>query len=341
MLNKKNWLIVILLSLLHLICDFICAFQVVGIFGHQNIEYTLYIFIIYNTLAFLFQPIIGLIIDKYYLGKQMIIVSCILLFFGVFIREWLISIVFLGIGNQIFHVIGGKICVNMNNQKASHLGVFVSLGAIGLALGSNFYSQMYILYAAFIIYVLLAVLVCLHMPSIKKEEHKFSNPSKNKIVLGLSLMTIVVFIRSFLGKIIHLDFEVTLLLLILLPTFSAIGKFIGGFLRDKFGSFKTTLVSMIICIIILIFGSKIPTLMLLGMLLINISMPISLYELNQLFKGHEAFNFGILAAVLFPGVALGLVMPYVQSWYMIIVIVSCLLTVMSIYIVNKWSKSNE
>ncbi len=339
--NKKDWLIVIALAFMHLLCDFICGFRVVGIFGVKNIEYSLYIFILYNSLAFLCQPLIGLVIDKYFYGKQMLIISCFCLLFGVLIDNWIIGCIFLGIGNQVFHVIGGKICTNMESKKASHLGVFVSLGAIGIALGSTFYYQVFTIYFVFIVYMLLAILVCLYLPSFPKKEKMISKTKTNKVVLGISLMTVVVFIRSFLGKIVHFDFFLTTTLLIIIPTFGAFGKFIGGFLRDKFGSLQTVLISMILCMIILIFASDSVPLMCLGVLLINISMPISLYELNQLFQGHEAFNFGILAAVLFPGVALGLVTPYVELSYIIIVIISCTLTILSIYIVSRWSKKND
>lgn len=339
-LSKKNWLVVLSLSIMHLLCDFICGFQVVGVFGHQNIEYSLYIFVIYNSLAFLFQPLIGLVIDKYFLGKIMIVISSFCLCLGIIIDQWLISIIFLGIGNQIFHVIGGKICTNLNTSKASHLGVFVSLGAIGLTLGSNFYDQTYIVYSAFIIYILLATLVCLNIKWTNPPKEEVSHKKMSKIVLGTSLMVIVVFIRSFLGKIIHFDFEMTLPLIILFPCLGAIGKLVGGFIRDKIGSLITVLISMSLCCIILIFFSESVVLMLLGMLLINISMPISLYELNFLNKGHEAFNFGILAAVLFPGVALGIVYPFDKLSYILVVILSSILTIISIYIVRRWSNKN-
>lgn len=339
--NKKSLIVVLALSLMHLLCDFICGFKVVGILGHQYIEYSLYIFIIYNSLAFLFQPIIGLLIDKYFWGKSIIIFSIILLLLGILINNWLISIIFLGIGNQIFHVIGGKICSNIDNSKASHLGVFVSLGAIGLALGSNFYQLPIIVYIALLLYILSSLLVILNIKKYEKVNMKMEQKPINKIVLGTSLMVVVVFIRSFLGKIIHFDFEMTLTLIVLFPCFGALGKLIGGFIRDKFGSLLTVIVSMAGCMIILIFFAGSIVLMLLGMLLINISMPISLYELNRLNQDNEGFNFGLLAAVLFPGVFLGIIYPYSRISYIIVVIISSVLTIFSIYMVRRWSQSND
>lgn len=340
-MNKKSFIVVLALSIMHLLCDFICGYRVVGVLGHKYIEYTLHIFIIYNSLAFIFQPIIGLIIDKYFLGKSIIIFSILCLLLGIIVNNWLISIIFLGIGNQIFHVIGGKICTNINSSKASHLGVFVSLGAVGLALGSNFYELNIIVYLALLLYLILSILVISNIKNYEQINLEVQHRPISKVVLGTSLLVIVVFIRSFLGKIIHFDFEMTLTLVVLFPCFGALGKLIGGFIRDKFGSLITVIISMSLCCIILIFFSNSIILMLIGMILINISMPISLYELNKLNQGHEGFNFGILAAVLFPGVFLGIIYPYDNITYIIMVIISSLLTIFSIYMVRKWRKLND
>lgn len=340
-MNKKSVIIVLALSLMHLLCDFICGFKIVGVLGDKYIEQTLYIFIVYNSLAFLFQPLIGLVIDKLFLGKSILIFSIICLFLGIIVNHWLISCIFLGIGNQIFHVIGGKICTNINSSKASHLGIFVSLGAIGLVLGSNFYEVTIIIYLALILYLILSVLVVLNIDNYEHSNIEINPKPMNKVVLGTALMVIVVFIRSFLGKIIHFEFEMNLILIILFPCFGAFGKFVGGFIRDKFGSLKTVVISMSLCCIILIFFAKSIILMMLVMVLINISMPISLYELNQLNQKHEGLNFGILAAVLFPGVFLGIIYPYNDITYIFIVAISSLLTILSIYVIKKWSKAND
>lgn len=340
-MNKKNLIVVLALSIMHFLCDFICGYRVVGVLGHKYIEYALYIFIVYNSLAFLFQPIIGIIIDKFFLGKSIIIFSVLCLLLGIVVNNWLISIIFLGVGNQIFHVIGGKICTNINSSKASHLGVFVSLGAVGLALGSNFYELKIIVYLALLLYLILSVLVILNIKNYEQTSIEIQHKPMSKVVLGTSLMVIVVFIRSFLGKIIHFDFEMTLALVVLFPCFASFGKLIGGFIRDKFGSLITVIISMSLCCIILIFFSNSIILMLIGMILINISMPISLYELNKLNQGYEGFNFGILAAVLFPGVFLGIIYPYDNITYIIMVVISSLLTIFSIYMVRKWRKLND
>jgi predicted MFS family arabinose efflux permease len=148
-------------------------------------------------------------------------------------------------------------------------------------------------------------------------------------------LLIAVFIRSFLGKIIHYDFAMNLPLLLLLPASAAMGKFIGGFIRDKWGSFYTVLCSMTLATFLLLFFAKSKPLMMLGLVMINISMPITLFELNRLLPGKEGFNFGLLAGILFPGVVIGILYQFNVVSYVIVVLISSLLAILSMYYIKR------
>ena len=171
------------------------------------------------------------------------------------------------------------------------------------------------------------------------EEVKPNNIPVTKKVFAVIFLVLVVFIRSFVGKIIYYDFDITLTLIVILAIASAFGKFIGGVLKDLFGSFKVIFVSLALCGIILILSDNVVLLMILATILINISMPITLFELNKLNPNHEGLNFGLLAAVLFPGVALGLIYPYEIISYIILVVVSMVLSIYGIYYVIRLEKN--
>lgn len=328
----KNKTIIIILSLIHLFCDLICGFKIVGILGNNYIEQSVYIFLLYNMIAFCLQPIAGLVVDKYHNEKEMLVFSFILILFGALINNLTIFCVLLGIGNQIFHVAGGKICTNISTNKASHLGLFVCLGTIGIMIGSNFYQYNLIYTISILIYLILLILV---LPLIENKEIVLEQtPNQNKKIIWLFLI-IIVFIRSFVGKIIHYDFTINLTIIVILAIACATGKFIGGILRDKFGSFKVIFITMILAGVILIFFDNVIFLMIIGTMLINISMPITLYELNKINKSHEGLNFGILAAVLFPGVALGLIYEYKQISYIILITICLILSIYGIYFTTK------
>lgn len=336
--KRKNKCIIILLSILHLFCDLICVFKVIGILSEKYfLDHTL-IFILYNGFAFLLQPLAGLFVDKFHKEKLMLLLSCVLIVFGILFNNLIICCMCLGLANQFFHVSGGKICTNFSTFKAWHLGLYVSLGAIGLMLGSNFYQYKILLIIPSVLYVVLTVVVYL----LYKEEEscKFiDNPLQNikisKKIFAVIFLITVVFIRSFVGKIVHYDFEINILHIVLFGIAAAFGKFIGGVLKDLFGSMKVILFSLVLCCGILIFLDNSFIFMLLGIVLINISMPITLFELNRVNPGHEGLNFGLLAAVLFPGVALGLIYEYETISYIILVIAAMFLSIYGIYYVKR------
>lgn len=336
-ISTKTKAVIALLSLLHLLCDLICGYKVIGVLAIDFYDFGLYIFIIYNTLAFCFQPLAGIFVDRHHKEKALLVVSFVLLALGFFVNPWLLSAALLGIGNQIFHIAGGKICTNISREKSSHLGVFVSLGAIGLAIGGNLYQYRFIPYLALGLYlVFTGICFFLAEESSQEEiqEEKRQLP-KREFIFSVLLLLLAVFIRSFLGKIIHYDFHVDLSLLLLLPAASAFGKFMGGFIRDKLGSFPTVLISMALASIILISFDHSPILMMAGLLMINISMPITLFELNRLLPGKEGFNFGILAGILFPGVVIGMFYQYSRFTYIIAVLVSSALAILSMYYIKR------
>jgi MFS family permease len=340
LISTRNKTTIAILSVLHLLCDLICGYKVIGILAIDFYDYGFFIFVIYNTLAFCFQPFIGLYVDRYHQEKRILLASLVFLAIGLFINIWWLSAILLGIGNQIFHVAGGKVCTNISTEKSSHLGIFVSLGAIGLAIGGNLYQYRFIPYVAIALYFFLT-LASLWLIEDKTENLKTNDKptkpliNKQQILLSVMFLLIAVFIRSFLGKIIHYEFEINLKLLLLLPASAALGKFIGGFIRDKWGSFYTILVSMTLTAMLLLFFAQSKILMMLGLVMINISMPITLFELNKLLPGKEGFNFGILAGILFPGVVIGMLYNYHAVSYAIVVLVSSLLAILSMYYIKR------
>lgn len=342
-ISRKNRGIIYILSILHLLCDLVCVFKVMQVLSNMYIlDHTL-IFILYNGVAFLMQPFAGIVIDKFHREKLMLLVSILFIILGASLNNLILSCVFLGLANQLFHVAGGKICTNFSTNKACHLGLFVSLGAIGLMLGSNFSNNTFLFIIPIILYSVLIILVCLlyKEENIIEVESVVDRIKASKKIFAVIFLVIVVFIRSFVGKIIHYDFEMNITFIVLLGISSAFGKFIGGILKDLFGSLKVIFVSLILCGLILLFLDNIFVLMFIGTVLINISMPITLYELNRINPNHEGLNFGLLAAALFPGVAIGLVYQYEVISYTIFVAVSMILSIYGIYYVKRVNKCGK
>ena len=92
---------------------------------------------------------------------------------------------------------------------------------------------------------------------------------------------------------------------------------------------------MTLATFLLLFFAKSKPLMMLGLVMINISMPITLFELNRLLPGKEGFNFGLLAGILFPGVVIGILYQLNVVSYVIVVLISSLLAILSMYYIKR------
>lgn len=220
--------------------------------------------------------------------------------------QYVLSSLFLGIGNSFFHICGGKeISCTTKNDMVS-LGIFVSTGAIGLMLGQRYYST-WLLFGFFcILFVATGIFLFTKEPVIRpsKVEERPSDFRLGPLLLGL--VAAVVLIRSFVGKIIVLDFEVAQWVFVVIAVGTALGKMLGGVAAKYVGVNKTMILSMTLSSIFLCILNTNPYTLCLGVFLFNFSMPITLYYANRLSTGREGFAFGLLAAALIPGYALGM-----------------------------------
>ncbi|MDE6584144.1 MAG: hypothetical protein K2K15_01955 [Anaeroplasmataceae bacterium] len=307
MLPLKNYQRTILYTLLHLVVDGICAAIIFKYLYTENYSTCLTVFLIYNFLAFLSQPFVGYLMDIYNRPKFFLMISILFLCLGYFLNfNYIFSAICLGIGNSFFHICGGKdVTIHSNNDIIS-LGIFVSTGAIGLMLGQRYVSDILI-----IVFISL-LFVCSAFIFLAKEEEVIQTrisgtigQSKVGFILML-ILVLVVGIRSFVGKIVILDFEVAPWMFVLIAVATTLGKMTGGVVAKFIGIRKTILVSMVVAILCLCIFNTNPYSLALGIFTFNFSMPITLWYANRLFKGKEGFAFGLLAATLIPGYLLGM-----------------------------------
>ena len=105
-------------------------------------------FVVYNVLAFLTQPLTGMLADRAKRRHWILLASIVMLILAVLETIGVVSCnseasvfllvvlsVLLGIGNSLFHVWGGKETAVRTGNDIRALGVFVSTGAFGLAVG--------------------------------------------------------------------------------------------------------------------------------------------------------------------------------------------------------------
>jgi FSR family fosmidomycin resistance protein-like MFS transporter len=323
-----------LLSLMHFLTDGLCSYLIFSKLYPDNPQNAFFVFIGYNILAFVTQSPVGIFIDRYNKPKIFLFVSMVTMLLGyAFSNFWILSVVLIGISNSIFHVAGGKYVTDKSGNDISHLGIFVSTGAVGLVLGQKYFSFTLMPYIFFTILIISGAIIIFSDDS---ETKTYSEEYQNGKDPTLALLAVigVVAIRSFVGKIVAPDFDLTGHMFLLLSLATALGKAMGGVFSKRFGIRPTTYVSMIVAALCLTLGAGSIISFIIGVFAFNFSMPITLYYANILLKGQEGFAFGTLAASLIPGFFLAVSCTY-SITFKIVTAVLCVISMFTIIIISK------
>jgi hypothetical protein len=209
----------------------------------------------------------------------------------------------LGMGNSLFHVWGGKQTAIRTKNDIRALGVFVSTGAFGLAIGGVFASWL-LLYVFLLSICVLAIMALFFFP---EKAHTYADDSApftgdwKSVGLIIPFIMLIVAGRSFAGEAFTTGITKDPAILLLLGATAMFGKMAGGWLVKGMGMWKAVLL-MVVGAILCFIGKDIHiAVMLTGLFLVNCTMPVTLYWANAVLKGYEGLAFGLLAAALMPG----------------------------------------
>ena len=266
----------ILFSLMHFVTDGLCSYLIFAKLYHDNPDFAFFVFLGYNVLAFVTQSPIGMLIDKYNKPKMFLAISILLMLLGYAFSEiWILSVLLIGMSNSIFHVAGGKYVTDKSGNDISHLGIFVSTGAIGLVLGQRYLDFKPMPYIFFTILIICGLLMILSKDSETKqyvEEYERSGDP----TLALLAVIAVVAIRSFVGRVISPDFTLSDYDFLIVALATAFGKAAGGVCSKLVGVKTTTYVSMVVAAVCFTFGVGNIVTFVIGIFAFNFSMPITL-----------------------------------------------------------------
>ncbi|MBQ7390751.1 MAG: hypothetical protein IJW02_06580 [Clostridia bacterium] len=331
----------ILWSLMHFATDGLCSYLVFAKLYPDNPSYAFYVFIAYNVLAFVTQSPVGILIDRFNRPKTFLGVSIAAMLLGYILSGvWLLSVILIGMSNSVFHVAGGKYVTDKSGNDISHLGIFVSTGAIGLALGQT-YADSFIPAAIFFTLLIGSYFLMLVSADPEKKEYSEIFTEEKYARYAMLAVTAIVLARSFVGKVIKPDFTPFSSFLIVVSLFVAAGKATGGMCAKRFGIRLTALVSLCLAAICLCLGTANPFTYIIGIFAFNFSMPITLYFANILLKGKEGFAFGTLAAILTPGYFLGVLVSDYSLLMKILTALLCVLSIVAILIILKRINKND
>lgn len=257
--------------------------------------------LLYNLLAFAVQMPVGLLADR--LGRCHLFASagCLLVLLGWAFPPGLAAVAAAGLGNALFHVGGGLNTLNEGGRRAGPLGLFVSPGAFGVYLGGilAFYGLSKLFLPMAVCLSLAVAAVVLWRFGRGADNAPLALPRGNFKMWGAAvcLLSVVIF-RSLLGLAADLPWKTDFGWLAVCAV--AGGKAAGGYLADRFGTFPTATASLCLSALCFLSGNY-PAAGLGALFLFNMTMPLTLWAMAELFPGMKGFSFGLLTFGLFLG----------------------------------------
>lgn len=334
-----GWRMTLMGALMHFLVDGLCLCCLWLMTNRQNLlgAESMGMFVNYNVLAFLTQPLTGAWADRMKQKHWMLLGAVVLLTMAVMCASLseaafcsphsslgdkvarMAVATLLGLGNSLFHVWGGKQTAIGTGNDIRALGVFVSTGVMGLTLGGLFCSWG-LLYAFLLILCVLAI----RAPQLQKVEslhdvleQNTNNGQVTNVTSAFSLwglggvaigvLMVLVMLRSYIGESFSGDLEKNDLMILLIGGSAMLGKMAGGWLVKAMGMLRA-MVTVLLVVLVCLFGrSGGLAIVMAGIFAVNCTMPATLYLANVVLKGREGLAFGLLAGALIPGYLLAFV----------------------------------
>ena len=302
-------------TLTHFAVDLGCGWLIYALYnsGVFGIDSAAGVFLLYNFLAFGTQFIIGAAVDMLrardklchretaYIGCVFVLLALIL---GVH-TPWL-SVTLVGLGNAAFHVGGGIDSLIYSDGKMARCGIFVSSGAVGVALGmlcgARFAHMLYIpaSVVAFCAFLVLFWGKCADSAVSPAEKSGFKAPLCGG-TMGLVMCLSAVLVRSYSGFLFSMPWKNGFVLILVAAGAAMTGKAIGGILSDRLGAREVGAISLALSVPLVIFGRESVIFSVLGIICFNIAMPITLHTAAARLRGYEGFAFGLTTLALLVG----------------------------------------
>lgn len=306
-------------SMLHLLVDGLCMCSLFLMSSLTDYSVIFNALIIYNVLAFLTQPFTGMMADKMPHRHWLLLASNLILTLAslatlavaLYARQsegaMLTVAILLGIGNSLFHVWGGKQTAVTTGNDMRALGIFVSTGAFGLALGMLFCSWS-------LLYVFLLSIVFLSALYLIRDSHSTVKPQPSAqptlslplIIAAILALMAFVMIRSLAGETFSSAIARTNATVLLIGFVAMAGKMAGGWIARWLGIVPAMALLLVVAPACYLARGLGMSILLVGLFAINCTMPITLYLANVVLKGKEGLAFGLLAAALIPGYLLAM-----------------------------------
>ena len=317
--GRSSALLVYTLS--HAAVDLACGYILYAMYsaGSIGIGNTVGLFLLYNTLAFGLQFIFGAVCDRFGGCRFIAALGCLLTALGVIVggNSPIIAATLAGIGNAAFHSGGGTDTLRHTDGMTGS-GIFVSSGAIGLALGMRLGAGGKLPSHAVVIMMFFAaaaiMLYCGEkyadgsavpvrcMPPIDFDNTKKSLlPFIHGACTAVFICLFAIVIRSYTGFAAPSPGFEGKFAFLYVAVCAFGGKLIGGVLADLIGARRVGVAALALSAPLFWLGAGRGIFFLAAVFFFNIAMPITLCTVARRLPGHEGFAFGLNTLALLVG----------------------------------------
>jgi len=323
---------------MHLLVDAACVTAVwrTGDSALVSLLTSVAVVLSYDLLAFATQAPLGLLIDRPRKDDQPSL-SRVAAYAGLALSalslitassSTVATLLAAGFGNALFHVGAGASVLRSSGPRAAPAGLFVGPGALGLGLGmwlgKASLGPTWPLLSLLILALPLVDLVHTERPPEAGQPR--ARPSSLAAATALALLFLSVMIRSYVGFGACRDCPPGLVLLFGIPLAAFAGKALGGFLADALGWTRSSVGALLLSAPLLAFSGGEPALALAGLVLFQMTMPVTLCAVASLLPTRPATAFGIPSLALILG-ALPTFVPWGQvGWspeaFVVLIVVS-------------------
>jgi len=269
--------------------------------------------VLYNALAFGGQAFAGLLADRLNWYRGMAATGAALAAAALVIAPWSTwgAIVVVGVGNALFHVGAGAHVLAASGDRATESGVFVGPGALGLAAGIWLGSQ------AVPARLVIAALLVLSAPILLQIGKRAVRTTTTlpRVQAGLLVVVVVcamclvgsVTVRALVGGTVAGAWRgVSPEVMWALAIAAMSGKMLGGFIGDRLGWATTSVAALVISAPLISFLVGTPWGAVAGMLVFQMTMPMTLKAMHHVMPERPGLAFGIPCMALLAGALPGL-----------------------------------
>ena len=270
------------------------------------------LYTLYNLIAFGGQWLAGLVLDlrpSWLFGSLPLALFCLAL--ALLQEDLLWQALLLGTGNCLFHAAAGSYVLR-STQTFSEPGIFVSSGAIGLALGLHGFLRpmVFLLLCTGCVAGVLWFAQRRGLAQLMAKQTSVRTALSLPLFLCLVLLLGCVSLRGF-GSGAHAAPFV-----LLFPCLFTLGKALGGICCDRIGFSKTLLLIFLLSFLALQLEGMAGSMLL--ALALNMTMPLSLRLAHLCFPAYPGLIFGLSAGCLLPGLFLGSLVYELQPQILIV-----------------------